>query len=151
MASLSSHHHRTLVAVAETALRAGRFIPAAGEQTAHKVEQFAATLPGPLQTGLAGLLRGIDAQAWLRERKAFARVSPEKRLALLDGWRRADPIRRLMLRALVSPLKMAHFDDPELYRRLGCVYTTTSKPEPKPPYMRDRVHAALDGDLAIEC
>jgi len=148
---LSPKQHRTLVAIAETVLPAGRFIPAAGEATVQKVEDFARTLPGPLQTGLSGLLRGIDALAWLHERRSFARAAPARRLALLDRWRTGDPIRRLLLRALVSPLKMAHFDDPELYRRLGCVYETRVVPEVKPAYMRERVHAQLDGDLAVEC
>src|SRR5207248_6024569 len=61
---------------------------------------------------------------------------------------------RLALRALVTPLKIAHFDDPALYRRLGCVYETTlPKAEQKPSYMTERVHAgpALDGDVALEC
>ena len=47
-----------------------------------------------------------------------------------------------MLRALVSPLKIAHFDDPALYKQLGCVYESEkAKAEAKPAYMRDRVHA----------
>jgi len=149
--SLSPKQHRTLIAVAETVLPAGRFLPAAGEATVQKVEHFASMLPGPLQTGLAGLLRGIDALAWFHERRSFVRAAPARRLALLDRWRTADPIRRLLLRALVAPLKMAHFDDPALYRQLGCVYETKVAAEAKPAYMRDRVHAALDGDLAVEC
>jgi choline dehydrogenase-like flavoprotein len=141
-----------LVAVAETALPAGRFLPAAGETTVQKVEQFTSTLPSPVQMGLAGLLRGLDAQSWVREGRSFARAKPAQRLALLERWRRGDPLRRLMLRALVSPLKMAHFDDPELYKRLGCVYEAEKvKGEAKPAYMRDRVHGKLDGDLAVEC
>ena len=37
---------------------------------------------------------------------------------------------------------MAHFDDPALYKQLGCVYDVAArKAEPKPAYMRDRVHA----------
>jgi choline dehydrogenase-like flavoprotein len=59
-----------------------------------------------------------------------------------------------MLRALMTPLKMAHFDDPKLYKQLGCVYDMERvKGEAKPAYMRDRVHAGteLGGDLAIEC
>jgi choline dehydrogenase-like flavoprotein len=149
--SLSPQQHRTLIAVAETALPAGRFLPAAGEATAQRVAHFAGTLSGPLQMGLAGLLRGIDALAWFHERRSFVRTAPERRLALLERWRTADPIRRLLLRALVAPLKMAHFDDPALYQRLGCVYETTVAAEAKPAYMRDRVHAALGGDLAVEC
>ena len=153
MPSLTPQQRSTLVAVAETALPAGRYLPAAGEKTVDKVEHFVDTLPSPLQRGLGGLLRGLDAQAWLSERRPFARLAPERRLALLDRWRQGDPIRRLMLRAIVSPLKIAHFDDPGLYKQLGCVYETHVKPEPKPAYMRDRVHRGdqLGGDLALDC
>ncbi len=151
MAVLSDSMHETLVAVAEAALPAGRFIPAANADTVAKVVSFVGTLPGPLQTGLAGLLRGIDAQSWLGHRRSFARLAPAKQLALLHGWRQGDAIRRLMLRAVVSPLKFAHFDDPALYKKLGCVYDVEkTKGEAQPPYMRDRVHAQLDGDLAVE-
>jgi len=149
---LSPSQHETLVAVAETALPAGRFLPAAGRHTVDKVARFLDHLPSPVQTGMHGILRGLDATAWLRHRRPFAKLPEEKRLALLEGWRTSDPIRRLMLRALVTPLKFAHFDDPALYKQLGCVYELDKvKPEPKPAYMRDRVHADLDEDLAVEC
>ena len=152
MSHLSPSQHRTLVAVAETALPAGRFLPAAGDRTVDKVEQFFDRLSGPLQTGVNGLLRGVDAAAVLRHGRPFAKLAAEKRLKLLEGWRTGDPIRRLMLRALVAPLKFAHFDDPALYKQLGCVYDFDKvKPEVKPAYMRDRVHAEIDGDLAVDC
>jgi choline dehydrogenase-like flavoprotein len=154
VSDLSEHHHRTLIAVAETALPAGRFIPGANEQTVDKVEAFIEKLPSQLSFGLKGLLRGLDASSWLGERRPFVRVKPEKRLALLDSWRTGDVLRRLMLRALVSPLKIAHFDDPGIYKQLGCVYDVEkAKGEAKPAYMRDRVHRAdeLGGDLAVEC
>jgi choline dehydrogenase-like flavoprotein len=143
-----------LVAVAEAAMPAGRFIPAAGAATVAKVETFVDTLPSPLQRGLGGLLTALDATAWLTEQRPFLRVSPARRLAVLETWRRGDAIRRLMLRALVSPLKLAHFDDPKLYKQLGCVYDATqTKGEAKPAYMRDRVHdgGSLGGDLSLEC
>jgi hypothetical protein len=152
VAQLSAAQHQTLVALAETALPAGRFIPAANEDTAYKVERSASTLPSTVQTGLGGLLRGLDVQSWVTDRKSFARTSPEKRLAILNAWRHGDAVRRLMLRALTTPLKIAHFDDPALYQRLGCVYEVEKvKAEAKPSYMRDRVHAANGHDLAVEC
>ena len=154
MSELSRHQHDTLVAVAETALPAGRYIPAAGADTVEKVERFVAKLPSQLSFGLKGLLRGLDAAAYLGERRPFIKVKPERRLALLESWRQGDPIRRLMLRALVSPLKIAHFDDPRMYKQLGCVYDVhRSLGEAKPAYMRDRVHHGheLGGDLALEC
>jgi choline dehydrogenase-like flavoprotein len=150
MGPLSETQHRTLVAMAEAALPAGRFLPAGGEATARKVEGFLSKLPGPLQRGLGGLLRGVEGAAWLGERRSFAALSTDKRLALLERWRTGDPLRRLMLRAMVSPLKLAHFDDPALYRRLGCVYEATRVREARPAYLRDRVHQ-LDSDLAVEC
>ena len=144
----------TLLAIAEVAIPAGRFIPAAGTATVAKVEQFLAGLPSPVQTGIQALVRAIDATAWLRHRRGFAALSAERRLAVLESFRTGDVVRRLMLRALVSPLKIAHFDDPALYKRLGCVYDLErAKAEVKPAYMRDRVHAgeAIGGDTAIEC
>jgi choline dehydrogenase-like flavoprotein len=147
-------HRDTLIAIAETALPAGRFLPAAGEATVDKVEQFVDRLPSPLRSALAGLVRAVEATAWLRYQRPFTRLSAERRLALLDSFRTGDFVRRLMLRALVSPLKIAHFDDPALYKRLGCVYEAErTRAEAKPAYLRDRVHAGdeLGGDLAVEC
>jgi choline dehydrogenase-like flavoprotein len=150
VAQLSSAQHRTLVAVAEAVLPAGRFLPAGGEATVHKVEGLLDHLPGALKRGLGGLLGALEARSWLTDRRPFARLAVERRLAMLEAWRTSDPIRRLLVRALVSPLKMAHFDDPALYKQLGCVYGTAQGREAKPAYMRDRVHT-LDGDLAVEC
>jgi choline dehydrogenase-like flavoprotein len=151
VALLSSRQRETLTAIATTALPAGRLIPAANEATVAKVEDFVDKLPGALQVGIGGLLGGLDAASYFGERRAFAKVAPERRLAILESWRTGDPIRRLMLRALVSPLKLAHFDDPGLYKQLGCVYDFDKvKGETQPAYMRDRVHARLDGDLAVE-
>jgi choline dehydrogenase-like flavoprotein len=148
--SLAAAQHRTLVAVAEAALPAGRYLPAAGEATVARVEQFLGELPDALRRGVSALLRGLDAGAWLSHRKPFARLPVPRRLAMLDSWRTSDPIRRLLLRALVSPLKMAHFDDPALYRQLGCVYEATRGREVRPAYVRQRTHQ-LDADLAVEC
>src|SRR4029077_5687447 len=110
-------------------------------------------LPSPVQRGIGGLLRGLEGMAWLSGLRPFGKLSFERRLGVLAGSRTGDPIRRLMLRALVSPLKLAHFDNPALYTQLGCVYETLQKAEAKPAYMKDRVHRGdqLGGDMAIEC
>jgi choline dehydrogenase-like flavoprotein len=142
----------TLVAIAETAIPAGRYIPAAGEATVAKVERFLETLPQAVRRGIKALITAIDATSYLKHRAPFAKLSFERRLALLESFRTGDAVRRLMLRALVSPIKIAHFDDPALYKQLGCVYDhERARAEVKPAYMRDRVHAGLDGDLAVEC
>ncbi len=144
----------TLLAIAEVAIPAGRFIPAAGEATVAKVEEFLAGLPSQVATGIHALIRAIDASAWLRHRRSFAALSAERRLAVLESFRTGDVLRRLMLRALVSPLKLAHFADPALYKQLGCGFGVERvQAEAKPAYMRERVHPgdALGGDTAVEC
>ncbi len=152
MAILSTSQHRTLVALAATALPAGRFLPAADERTVDRVERFVANLPSAAHFGLEGLLRSLDVQSWVTTRRAFADAPDAKRLAILESWRHGDPVRRMMLRALVSPLKIAHFDDPGLYKQLGCVYEAEkAKQEVKPAYMRERVHVANGHDVAVEC
>jgi choline dehydrogenase-like flavoprotein len=152
MARLSGRQRETLIAVAQTAIPAGAWIPAAGAGTVDRLDKFLATMPAAMERGLGGLLTGLDAAAWLGHRKRFARVDAAGRLALLESWRHGDPVRRLLLRALIAPLKLAHFDDPALYRKLGCVYRADlPRAEAKPAYMRERVHGALDEDLAIEC
>ncbi|MGE0404042.1 MAG: FAD-dependent oxidoreductase [Kofleriaceae bacterium] len=149
--ALSTKQRAMMIAIAEAALPAGAFLPAAGAATVDRIDQFLHTQPSAMTKGLGGLLAGLDASAWLGERRSFPRLSPEKRLAILEKWRHADPIRRLMLRAVITPLKMAHFDDAQLYKKLGCVYSPEKvRPEAKPAYMRDRVHGSLDTDLAVE-
>lgn len=142
-----------LVAIAEAMLPAGRFLPAGGEPTVARVEGFIAQLPASLRVGISGLLRLIDSAAWLRFRKPFTRLSAEKRLAVLDSFRKGDVVRRLALRAVVSPLKIAHFDDPQLYKQLGCIYESKPASESKPAYVRQRVHRGdqLDQDIAVDC
>jgi len=151
VSELSANQRRTLIAVAETVLPEGRFLPAAGAQTVDKVEQALEQLPALLHRGLAGLLQTVEAASWLKTARPFTKLAPDKRLALLDGWRTGSLVRRLMLRALATPLKVAHFDDPSLYQQLGCVYEAQKpKADAKPAYLRDRVHT-LAGDLAVDC
>jgi len=151
---LSERQRRTLTAIAEAVLPAGRIFPGAGPQTVDKVEAFLDQLPGPFAAGAGALLTALDADAMLRHLRPLAQLSPEDRLALLERWRRGGAARRAVMRALLTPLKVAHFDDPAFYQKLGCVYEAARvKPEAKPAWMRERAHAGteLDQDLALEC
>src|SRR6185503_6300956 len=90
--------------------------------------------------------------------RPFARLTDDKRREILDSWRTGGFVRRTAMRALLTPLKMAHFDDPALFRELGCVYgveagvpTTIDRPR----YMTERVTRGADlpaaSDEQIEC
>lgn len=143
----------TLMAIAEAVLPAGRFIPAASEATIARAARFFDELPNPLRIGIGGLLHIIDGAARLRFGRAIAKLPVDKRLAVLERFRTGDLAGRLALRAIVSPLKIAHFDDPALYKKLGCVYETQAGRDAQPAYMRQRVHPGdqIGGDLDLEC
>src|SRR6185503_16875245 len=142
---------RILIAIAESALPAGKYLPAAGERTVAAVEGFLAPLPRPALAAYRATLRAIDAAAWLSKRRGFVRLDDAARLEVLERWRTGGVARRNALRAVMTPLKMAHLDNRELYKQLGCVYEyKLPRAEAKPAYMTQRVHrgAELDADIA---
>jgi choline dehydrogenase-like flavoprotein len=150
---LSERQRRILVAVAEAAMPAGTIFPGAGAKTVDRVEHLIGSLPGLAGTAAGALLAALDADAYLRHRRSFTAIDPEDRLAILDRWRRGGLARRGAIRALVTPLKMAHFDNPEFYKHIGCVYDRTlPRLEAKPSWWKERVHpaAGLEGDLSVE-
>jgi choline dehydrogenase-like flavoprotein len=151
---LSDRQRRTFVAVAEAAMPAGKIFRGAGEETVAKVEQFLSTVHDAAGTATGALLSALDAEAYVRHGRGFAALDVGDRLRILQGWRNGGVTRRTAMRALISPLGVAHFDDPSFYEHLGCVYRgTRPAPEARPSWWRERVHAAadLDGDLAVEC
>ena len=151
---LSDSERKLLGAVTAAALPAGDVFPAASPAVSAKVEAFLARAPAALSRSYRTLLAGVNATALFRHRRGFLRCTPAQRVDVLDAWRRGNTARRLALRLLVMPLKVAHFGDPALFERIGCVYEfDTPASADHPRHVRERSHdaGALDGKLDIEC
>jgi choline dehydrogenase-like flavoprotein len=151
---LSDRERATFRAIAEAAMPAGRFLPAAGDRTVARAEAFLAALPSPVRSGYRGFLAAADAAAYARYLRPLAKLDAERRVKVLDGWRTGNYLLRSMLRMMVLPLKLAHFDDPSFYSELGCVFDQERPKQPeRPRWMAERVVRAvdLDADEAIEC
>ncbi len=71
--------------------------------------------------GMRGLLWACEAAATLSTGKPLSKLPRERAEAWLDGWR-ASPsyARRSLVRAVMSPIKIAHFDDEAIEKRVGC-------------------------------
>lgn len=140
------------MAIAEATIPPGRIFPGAGAKTVTRVESLLGELPPPARTAYRGLVRLFDGLSYVHRRRGLAALSADDRVALLDRWRDADVARRNALKALMVPLKVAHFDDPSFFEKVGCVYSFKQKAEVKPAWFRERVHAAetLSGDVAVE-
>lgn len=151
---LSPREREILVAVAEAAIPPGRLLPGAGTEVVEKVENFLAISGGAVLAGYRALLHAIDATAWATRLRPFHKLDAARRVRVLESWRTADYVRRTALRALLMPLKVAHFDDGEIYRRLGCVYVAEgAKQVDTPRWVAERTMRAaeLEADEELEC
>lgn len=147
-----ARHRETLIALAETTIPAGAVFPGAGEKAARSVEVALRRGPGLLATGYAALVQTVDAVATARHGRRFARLDGPRRLALLEGMRKGALPGRLAVRALVTPLKVAHFGDPAFHRAVGCVLPIAA-PQERPRHLREHSRAAADlgGDADFDC
>ncbi len=151
--TLSSRERDTLRAIAETAIPAGRHLPGAGDATVAKVEELlAATGPGFTRAHRGPLATG-DGAAAVRPLRGFPRLPAPARVRLLEWLRHGDYLRRTALRALLAPIKLAHFDDAAFYRAIGCVYERPAGVADHARAFAERsVRAAdLEPDELLEC
>ena len=118
---LTASERSQLQVLAGTALPAGRILPGAGDSTINRLESFLAELPAGVLTGYRRLLLSLDAHALLTTRTRFAKLPFGRRVEVLESMENGEAT-RLLLRGLLAPLKVAHFDDPALYAALGCRY-----------------------------
>lgn len=153
---LTTHHKLVLAAIAEAALPAGRVLPAADFDTVERAFAVYDSFPRTIKRAYRALLGALDRGARLTHGGHIYELPPSRRLEILEAWNNSHVGRRLSLRALLAPLKIAHFENPALYRHIGCVYEF-ERPErmSAPRYMRERVHGAdeLAGQtrMDIEC
>ncbi|MSP60131.1 MAG: GMC oxidoreductase [Myxococcales bacterium] len=148
----SPRERRGLAAVAETAVPAGRVFPGAGEACIAKVERYLADAGTAASTGYRALFYALDGAAILKHARGYENLTPGERLALLDSWRTANYARRTALRALLAPIKISHFNDPEIYRHVGCVYGITPPATIERPRYLDRALSAADvAGETLEC
>lgn len=124
---------QALAAVARAVMPAteyGRGLPAAGLGTAARVARWLAELPPWMGAGYRRLLQGLSVLAWLRLHRSLPELSDEQLQHLCGELNQKDFAVRGLLRLLVTPLKLAYFDDPEVYRRFGAPYRSTPPGDP---------------------
>ena len=151
---LTPRELQILADVAEAALPGGKVFPAAGRSTVQSVEALLTTFPSQLVRAYKALLMGLESYSVVARRRRFGQLPLADRQTLLQSWLAAGVARRLSMRALLAPIKIAHFDNPEFYRQIGCVYEfEKARSEAKPRYMRERVHGPddVEDQMEIEC
>ena len=150
---LSQRERRILQAIAEAALPGGRVFPAANHVVVEKLDNFLALSPPVVAQTMRALLWTLEGAAALRYARPLTSLPSEKRLRLVESWRHGDYARRTAMRLLLAMIKVAHFNDPALYRHVGCVFGVDAPQSVEKPRWMERVTPAADlpARETVEC
>ena len=125
----------------------GAGLPGGGPETVDRLERFA------LASGLEffkALRAGLwAAEGWTVPRygRPLSRLPFDVRLAAVDAWsRHSSRYVRWLLRGIVTPLKAAHFDSPDLFAHVGCGYGVEPPKSVEPERFMQQVTAGRDVD-----
>ncbi len=140
------------LAFAKAALPAGKVFPEAGETTLQKMFNF-------LGLGGKGGILGYSFLLWLlqilplfTERKTFTALTRDEQEKFLNGLLEGRFFPRFLVRALSMPMKIAHFNNPDIYHAMGCVFHRNGSKEEIPRYMQQVKKAGeVSQDEVIEC
>lgn len=149
---LSAWDRTTLKAIAETAIPKGLRFRGAGENAVEKLDDWMANVPYAVQGGFKAILLAIEQGARLRYRKSFSQLDTATRMEILLAWHEGSYFRRMALRTLLTPLKVAHFHDPEIFAQLRCRFGVPTAAVERPRFL-DRVVSGtqLIGKDDLEC
>jgi len=148
---LSAGERRLLLALAEAATPAGRYVPAPDLDTVARVEALLSNFGPKALSSYGHMLRATDLAAVPLTGHRLCKLSVEKRQAILERLLSASPT-HWMTRGATAPIKVAQVRRPGVHEGLGAP-REASLPlaEASPRYM-ERVMDAndLDGDEEME-
>lgn len=147
---LSPREHRATLAFAEAILPGSSRTPGADEATVARTAQMLHGFGPGLLRGWIALVEALDQSARLATGRPFHALSREAQDRTLLGWEQSAAMRGL-LRGLVMPLGMAHFDRPSTYRAMGGTLRVLGDVEV--PRWESRIQRAADwtSDRDLEC
>ena len=153
MSRLLSAAERTILrALADAALPPGQLLPAVSESALDRCESMLSGLPYKMGNGYRAMLWTLETGAAIRFGGRFSTLPLERRLKVLEAMHAAEAT-RLVVRALLSPLKLGYLDDPSVYAALGCRYALDPPKVKEKPRWQQQVTAAstLSENEALEC
>lgn len=146
---LTDRERAMLLAVAKATIPSGALLPGADQRSIARYEQMMGLLPAAARQGVRGVLWSLQGTALLHHRRPLTSLSAPQIEDLLERWRHRSAPQRMALRLFLLPLKAVHFDDPELFQRLGCVYVPPPANERPPKWTRQVMPASSlpDGEV----
>ena len=143
-----------VVALAEAVIPAGALVEGGSWRSVDRLATFLARLSATQTQGIRALLWTLEGATLPTHRRPFSRLSLAERVAVLERFRTSDRFAtRAWLRAVLTPIKAAHFDDPALFARAGVVYQAERPASEERPRWLAQVTNGRDvsADRALEC
>ncbi|MGD0526187.1 MAG: GMC family oxidoreductase [Polyangiaceae bacterium] len=152
---LGERERRIVRALAAAVIPSGSVFEPGGEETLRRFERW---LQGsnPLQMRiLRSLLWAAELAAVPSTGRVLSALSRERATQFLETWAGSRlHARRMLLRAIASPIKVAHFDDKKAYEAVHCKSFHDYKlPTAEPARWTQQVldGRALDANVDLEC
>lgn len=150
---LSERERRIATAVAEAAMPAGRFLEGAGAATATRLAAWLTSIPPHLAMGIRAALWATELATVPVRLRPFSSLSLEQRMDVVLGWEQGrSHALRSMLRAVLTPLRFVHYDQPAMFEHVGCRYELPVVRDEQPRWLAQVTNGReVEGDLELEC
>jgi choline dehydrogenase-like flavoprotein len=151
----SAREARIIRSLAAAAMPQGAFLEGGGDVTVKRLERWLEGAKPMHWAGIRGFLWTAELATVPFTGHTLSALPMERASRFLESW--ADlrsPRSRAILRAILSPLKAAHFDDPKMRAHVGCRTLPTAAPvQVERPRWLEQVTdgAASREDLELEC
>ncbi|MHB8879746.1 MAG: FAD-dependent oxidoreductase [Myxococcaceae bacterium] len=142
---LPSWSHPVVEALADTMIPTGKKLTRrAGPIALQKIDHIFAELPRLIRVALVAGLNTIEWSSVAFTGTRFSRLAPERRLDVLERWHQGNTSARVILRGLLTPIKIAYFSEDDVAAAVGY------EPKPYHPPKRTGKHEGLPpGDIRI--
>jgi len=116
--TLSRAQLRSALAFAEAIIPGSPKTPGADESTVARVEEVIRSIAPQAVTGWSAILSLLDQSVRIQKGRPFHALSRAEQQDVLAGWEKS-PVLRGPLHALAYFFKIAHFDSPRTYAKMG--------------------------------
>jgi hypothetical protein len=152
---LGERERRIVRAIAAAIVPSGTVFEAGGEGTLRRFEQWLAGASTLQMRVIRSLLWAAELGAVVSTGSRLTALAPERAARFFEEWSSSRLYaRRVLLRAILSPIKIAHFDDPRAFEAIGCRSFHAHRPplaEPARWTQQMMDGRAIDEDTDLEC
>ena len=153
MGVLSDRERAMILSLARAAMPAGNKLPGAGPDCVARMDEYLGRCPDSLRTMFRGILWSLEAAGYLHHSAGLAEMHPALVRDVIERFRSGSYPQRFALKLFMTPIKVSHYNAPEVYRAVGCKWGQLSVVKPEEPRWLKQVVTPIDLSAreSIEC